>query len=102
PPTPTSTYPLSLHDALPISEDDVGDFAEPHDHAVQLLDDELAEFLGGPQVGVGHEIHRHHRSLRPPERREIVVPRQRVADRRGRSEEHTSELQSPYDLVCRL
>src|SRR5437867_9514752 len=22
--------------------------------------------------------------------------------RRGRSEEHTSELQSPYDLVCRL
>src|SRR5438094_6494413 len=25
----------------------------------------------------------------------LVVPR-------GRSEEHTSELQSPYDLVCRL
>src|SRR5437867_5276541 len=24
------------------------------------------------------------------------------ATRRGRSEEHTSELQSPYDLVCRL
>src|SRR5437867_9273929 len=23
-------------------------------------------------------------------------------DPRGRSEEHTSELQSPYDLVCRL
>src|SRR5438094_5624004 len=23
-------------------------------------------------------------------------------DRRARSEEHTSELQSPYDLVCRL
>src|SRR5207248_9427707 len=23
-------------------------------------------------------------------------------DRRSRSEEHTSELQSPYDLVCRL
>ena len=69
------------------AEDDVGDFAEPHDHAVLLLDDQLAEFLGGPQVGVGHEIHRHHRSLRPPERREIVVPRQRVADRRGRDAE---------------
>src|SRR5207248_8527639 len=25
-----------------------------------------------------------------------------VGDRRDRSEEHTSELQSPYDLVCRL
>src|SRR5437867_6448252 len=23
-------------------------------------------------------------------------------ERKGRSEEHTSELQSPYDLVCRL
>src|SRR5438094_4267134 len=26
----------------------------------------------------------------------------RVRERRLRSEEHTSELQSPYDLVCRL
>src|SRR5438094_7158902 len=25
-----------------------------------------------------------------------------IADRLERSEEHTSELQSPYDLVCRL
>src|SRR5207248_6245738 len=25
-----------------------------------------------------------------------------IADYRARSEEHTSELQSPYDLVCRL
>src|SRR5438094_1350883 len=25
-----------------------------------------------------------------------------AAGREGRSEEHTSELQSPYDLVCRL
>src|SRR5207248_6031093 len=25
-----------------------------------------------------------------------------IADRHDRSEEHTSELQSPYDLVCRL
>src|SRR6266705_5872447 len=30
-----------------------------------------------------------------------VLPR-RVAELHGRSEEHTSELQSPYDLVCRL
>src|SRR6202011_221606 len=26
----------------------------------------------------------------------------RIQPRRGRSEEHTSELQSPMDLVCRL
>src|SRR5437867_5374807 len=30
------------------------------------------------------------------------VPRHRATDCRPRSEEHTSELQSPYDLVCRL
>src|SRR5207248_9479519 len=28
--------------------------------------------------------------------------RQSIAQIPGRSEEHTSELQSPYDLVCRL
>src|SRR5438094_7450344 len=32
-------------------------------------------------------------------RRHAVMPR---ATRKLRSEEHTSELQSPYDLVCRL
>src|SRR5437867_8961980 len=31
---------------------------------------------------------------------EIGVERERI--RQERSEEHTSELQSPYDLVCRL
>src|SRR5438067_3214467 len=30
------------------------------------------------------------------------VPRRRLARRRGRSEEHTSELQSRFELVCRL
>src|SRR5437867_10117087 len=41
--------------------------------------------------------------------REILKNCRHAADRRGetgqkreRSEEHTSELQSPYDLVCRL
>src|SRR5207248_9858475 len=41
-------------------------------------------------------------------RREALRALRALADqsarrqRRGRSEEHTSELQSPYDLVCRL
>src|SRR5438094_5307369 len=30
------------------------------------------------------------------------APREAGAEHRHRSEEHTSELQSPYDLVCRL
>src|SRR5207248_6986227 len=43
------------------------------------------------------------------ERRVLEVARERLGrrrvtsrTRRSRSEEHTSELQSPYDLVCRL
>src|SRR6266516_6840178 len=40
------------------------------------------------------------RSSRP--RRPGRGPPPRTARARGRSEEHTSELQSPYDLVCRL
>src|SRR5437867_9493606 len=44
--------------------------------------------------------------LRAPAAREGWVPRPRLVKElvaaAGRSEEHTSELQSPYDLVCRL
>src|SRR5207248_4101352 len=36
------------------------------------------------------------------EERAVVAQRQRVDGGGVRSEEHTSELQSPYDLVCRL
>src|SRR5207248_5658676 len=51
-------------------------------------------------VGVGHL------SLRPlgnvGRKRVGLAARSRLGPRLGRSEEHTSELQSPYDLVCRL
>src|SRR5437879_6663536 len=71
---PTETYTLSLHDALPISLEGPG-----------------FERLGhGKQEDDGGR-------LRP------LIERQR--SRRAnhhRSEEHTSELQSPMYLVCRL
>src|SRR5207248_11327433 len=35
-------------------------------------------------------------------RAECRLPRRSQSRRGSRSEEHTSELQSPYDLVCRL
>src|SRR5256885_9465070 len=73
-PATTELYPLSLHDALPIC-------AAPAPHALH----------GRPGV-VRHHCHRitliHHLS--------------HTADGEGRSEEHTSELQSPCNLVCRL
>src|ERR1039457_6249957 len=65
-PAPPEFYPLSLHDALPISQ----------------LEPDLPQF---PLAG------RTERSAK------------RVGGRRDfRSEEHTSELQSPCNIVCRL
>src|SRR5690348_18209013 len=68
----TEIYTLSLHDALPI-------YAAPAaDDRDRLLD------------------------LRLLLRGEIVQVRLDAVDQSARSEEHTSELQSPVHLVCRL
>src|SRR3990167_2197180 len=61
----TEIYPLSLHDALPISE--------------------------------VHEVQRHQQRLGERRREDHHEP-----DGAPRSEEHTSELQSQSNLVCRL
>src|SRR5207249_5171507 len=92
PPTPAN-YTLSLHDALPIWIEERA-----------ALHDEIAE----PGVGA-HEL-----GADDDEEREAEAhaerhddPRQRggddhAPDQLTRSEEHTSELQSRFDLVCRL
>src|SRR5437667_3317978 len=64
----THIYTLSLHDALPISHQ------------------EVRELVGA-------------RTGRAPSHLRRAVPSRRRCDR---SEEHTSELQSHHDLVCRL
>src|SRR5205807_9569126 len=70
----TEIYTLSLHDALPIS-----------DRAERFREDDA-----------------HQPAHRPPDprRRRGLPPR--APGVRWRSEEHTSELQSPCNLVCRL
>src|SRR5690349_22667869 len=85
-PAPPFLYPLSLHDALPISPNGSvlldtwhfarggGDFA--------ALDDAALALVGGVQL-----------SDRTPDQDALPYVR---------SEEHTSELQSRRDLVCRL
>src|SRR5256885_16717615 len=73
----TEIYTLSLHDALPISLDD------PFTHVLDTLRTE----------GVG--LPRETKLRKGP----VLALQER---RRGRSEEHTSELQSPCNLVCRL
>src|SRR5438067_7951319 len=79
----TRTYTLSLHDALPIYPDEGLD-ARLERLAVELHHREEIALVG----------HRHGRHARGGHRRGHAG--------RGRSEEHTSELQSRFDLVCRL
>src|SRR5438105_6041126 len=76
---PTRFYPLSLHDALPIFRSGA------------WLAERLPLRLTDAVANLGGRIA--FRLAKPP-RREIVA--------RNRSEEHTSELQSRVDLVCRL
>src|SRR3712207_8698388 len=73
----TEIYTLSLHDALPISED------RRHEREVEVLQSraEIPE---------------------PGEDREAEVDGDAEGERQDRSEEHTSELQSRQYLVCRL
>src|SRR5205807_9512525 len=93
PPSTAARYTLSLHDALPISR---GATRRPGRfrtgplsggrHRGSVVRDPLPRLPGSAATGI-------HRGI--PERlgRLPGVPR---------SEEHTSELQSPCNLVCRL
>src|SRR5437867_10033598 len=77
--TPTTPiYTLSLHDALPISGE-AGSSATDITLGTDNMAEDMIEVMRG---AAGHLDH--------------------VLGHVVRSEEHTSELQSPYDLVCRL
>src|SRR5437879_11942214 len=78
-PPPTDIYTLSLHDALPICP-----FAAFEQESFSGAKYALIQSAGGKSQGAS--------------------PQNGVsgASVSGRSEEHTSELQSPMYLVCRL
>src|SRR5436190_18607235 len=77
----TGIYTLSLHDALPIWRGHAPDRTQLH---------------GGDQHR-GRDLHECHLCSHAADRRSPGVQRWH-----SRSEEHTSELQSHSDLVCRL
>src|SRR5205807_9936876 len=89
-PPPSELYTLSLHDALPIS----GTLQPPHfapvpdgsQHYHHAIVQHRVGLDGGSQ---GCSVHDGH----------LKIGNHNVV---GRSEEHTSELQSPCNLVCRL
>src|SRR5207249_12304759 len=91
PPTP-APYTLSLHDALPISR---ARRRRARDRAVRPRGSRVRPRDRG----------RIEASRAPPPRPVQRLQRARCCypcPRPGRSEEHTSELQSRFDLVCRL
>src|SRR5207248_9922228 len=100
-PAPTQIHTLSLHDALPISDPVICLLEEQRDvrnkgasmrlgtWPTKIERGTLAEKIYGSDEVL--ERHRHRYEFNMSYR-----------DRMRRSEEHTSELQSPYDLVCRL
>src|SRR5690348_17574797 len=89
---PTAIYTLSLHDALPIFR------------AIELGADAIELDVHATRDGV--LVVHHDEDVNAP-----GSPRRRITDvtyaelqdyRLARSEEHTSELQSPVHIVCRL
>src|SRR5207248_10829336 len=95
PPAAARASTLSLHDALPISRMMLAQVSHAHDrdaqptHPVFLQRSRPRPCL--PSCWVRRNSSRLWTSG-------VMCP----CDSRIRSEEHTSELQSPYDLVCRL
>src|SRR5207249_10747405 len=87
-PSPTSTYTLSLHDALPISDQDQ-----------MRLKDLGVHHVVQPELEASISIIRKILVLNKKSKEEIIKWLRHLD---FRSEEHTSELQSRFDLVCRL
>src|SRR5207248_8248751 len=99
---PPTIYALSLHDALPICLA-VGHVLETELHVslstalvAEHLEASAEPFVNGP-LDVGH------RDVAVATRGGFhpATQRDHAGGEMERSEEHTSELQSPYDLVCR-
>src|SRR5699024_12764734 len=85
PRVPPLTYPLSLHDALPISYFHSSSIGWSSGRSSRKV-----TWVPGMRKAVASSIGS----------RSLFV--QTTDSNNGRSEEHTSELQSRFDLVCRL
>src|SRR5690348_17528133 len=91
-PAPTEIYTLSLHDALPISEREGSRRSTRGFPLVRVLSGRID----------AHCASRRRRGGNPHATPGTIATIRRVRLSRRRSEEHTSELQSPVHLVCRL
>src|SRR5699024_12245123 len=86
----TSAAPLSLHDALPISKGTaiIEKYSGPLDENLVVVESHMGKSHFDSPRAIADQL-----SKSRPDLKIIWV---------ARSEEHTSELQSRFDLVCRL
>src|SRR5690348_17608996 len=89
-PAPTEIYTLSLHDALPICWPTISTWIRKRARSTSA---------GAPSITNASSTAA--RSIRSRFRK-VARPLPAVLPLGRRSEEHTSELQSPVHLVCRL
>src|SRR5699024_12810251 len=95
-PSPPASYTLSLHDALPILTTDAPLFLRTNPDKTTIVVLGAGLFPDGTMRPVlEHRLQAALTLARDYPTAPIVVTG-------GRSEEHTSELQSRFDLVCRL
>src|SRR5207248_10884500 len=100
PPTPpTGPYPLSLHDALPILPKSETSPMRIEATSCCRRSRSAGQMFEGAYT---REAAEHFWPWYSKEPRTIAVASASTSAEGWRSEEHTSELQSPYDLVCRL
>src|SRR5207302_9825004 len=99
--TPMSSSPRYCHLFLPY-------YAAPRDlHSFPTRrSSDLSEYRGRGAGAILHRmdlwVHRNGYSGGPQNDRGGIIRNPRIRDRKFRSEEHTSELQSRENLVCRL
>src|SRR5207249_11564051 len=94
-PAITAIYTLSLHDALPICpENHCGSPPEEATRLAFAMTPRLADMRGAETAEGSFGSRPGHFLVTP------ALPVRNPAS--ARSEEHTSELQSRFDLVCRL
>src|SRR5438309_6846556 len=98
-PATTEIYTLSLHDALPISQ-----MASEKLKALEAERRTLLSTLLGPDWESSYYPYPAHPDTPPLDGPILgaLPPQTKQAVRDIRSEEHTSELQSQFHLVCRL
>src|SRR5699024_12216769 len=98
--TRSSFYPLSLHDALPISlNSDVTGQKAAGEAQLAVDGDNLVVTLMTRGVPANTVHWQHFHGFKDGSAATCATMDD---DANGRSEEHTSELQSRFDVVCRL